>query len=319
MKSTTIMTYRDPNRFFREAFATHGSIRRHVILHVLFFGIVSTVILFASDAIEMYFRLRIVLEVAPYEVAGAALGLLLVLRTNAGYDRWWEGRKLWGAIVNQSRNFVIGALSYGPDDPEWRERIVRWTATFPHVARCSLRDEPPCSRIIALVGVDEAAAIAKSAHMPSYVSARLAEQLREACDRHAMNSFAFLQLDKERALLIDDIGACERILKSPLPVAYSIETRRFLALFLLMLPLVLLHHLEAIWMIPFITMIVAYPLLAIDQIGIELQNPFVTRNLCHLPLDEICETIERNVTGMLQDQRAMSLDPAVTPTSDSPS
>ncbi len=313
------MKYRDPNRFFREAFATQGSIRRHIILDVFFFGMVSTLILFASHAIERYFRLRIVLEVAPYEVAGAALGLLLVLRTNAGYDRWWEGRKLWGAIVNQSRNLVIGALSYGPDDPEWRERIVRWAAAFPHVARCSLRGEPPCSRVEALVGIDEADAIAKSAHMPSFVSARLAKSLREACERHTMNAFAFHQLDKERALLIDDIGACERILKSPLPVVYSIEIRRFIALFLLMLPLVLLHHLEAVWMIPFITMIVAYPLLAIDRIGVELQNPFVTRNLCHLPLDDICETIERNVTGMLQDQRAIRLDPAAAPTSDSPS
>ena len=65
------------------------------------------------------------IEVTPFEVAGGALSLLLVLRTNAGYDRWWEGRRLWGGIVNQSRNLAIAALSYGPDDPAWRDRFVR--------------------------------------------------------------------------------------------------------------------------------------------------------------------------------------------------
>jgi putative membrane protein len=139
--------------------------------------------------------------------------------------------------------------------------------------------------------------------MPSFVAWRLADLLQDACDRGEMDRFAFMQIDRERAMLIDHIGGCERILKSPLPLVYSIKIRRFIVLFVLTLPLALIHRLNGDWgnwLVPLITMLVAYPLLALDQIGIELQNPFSQSNLSHLPLDEICATIEGNLMGMAE-------------------
>jgi putative membrane protein len=253
--------------------------------------------------LEWLFQMPIGLEVAPFEVAGAVLGLLLVLRTNAGYDRWWEARRLWGGIVNQSRNLVIGALSYGPEDPAWREKFVRWVAVFPHIARCSLRGEPPSAEVAALIGSEDAGRVAQADHMPSFVAMKLGDLLREACDHRQMDRFVFLQVDRERPLLIDHIGACERILKTPLPLVYAIKIRRFIALFLLTLPFALLHKLDNSWLIPFITMLVAYPLMALDQIGIELQNPFSQANLSHLPLGDISATIERNLAGLLKTKQ----------------
>ncbi len=79
-----------------------------------------------------------------------------------------------------------------------------------------------------------------------------------------MDRFAFLQLDRERAALIDHIGACERILKTPLPLVYAIKIRRFIALFLLTLPFALLHRMNGDWLVPFITMMVAYPLIGVS-------------------------------------------------------
>jgi len=101
-------------------------------------------------------------------------------------------------------------------------------------------------------------------------------------------------------LLIDHIGACERILKTPLPQAYAIKIRRFIALFLLTLPFALLHRISGEWMVPLITMMVAYPLMSLDQIGIELQNPFAKANLSHLPLGDISANIEKNLVGLLR-------------------
>jgi len=75
----------------------------------------------------------------PYEIAGAALELLLVLRTNAGYDAGWEARRLWGGIINNCRHLVLAALCYGPDNVAWRDRLISLTASFAHVARRSLR------------------------------------------------------------------------------------------------------------------------------------------------------------------------------------
>jgi len=296
------MVFDDRRRFWREAFAWQGSVTPLVIPSVLAFGLFATVVCVLAWLGERQFAVRIGLEIAPFEIAGAALGLLLILRTNSGYDRWWEARKLWGGIVNQSRNVVISALAYGPGDSIWREKFVKWAAVFPHIARCNLRGEQPSSEVAALVGQDGSSQVASAGHMPSFVALKLAELLREACDGYDMDRFAFLQVDRERALLIDHIGACERILKSPLPLVYSIKIRRFIALFLLTLPFALLHRINTDWLVPLITMMVAYPLMSLDQIGIELQNPFASSNLSHLPLGDISANIEKNLTGLIRAQ-----------------
>jgi putative membrane protein len=298
------MILQDRYGFWRQAFALQGSITPLVIPYVLAFGVIATAIWGLGRLTEWLWQVKIGLEIAPFEIAGAALGLLLILRTNAGYDRWWEARKLWGGIVNQSRNVAISGLSYGPADAGWRERFVKWAAVFPHIARCSLRGEQPSPEVTELVGKASADQIAASAHMPSFVAMRLADLLREACDRYDMDRFAFMQIDRERAALIDHIGACERILKTPLPLVYAIKIRRFIALFLLTLPFALLHRINGDWLIPLITMLVAYPLISLDQIGIELQNPFAVANLSHLPLGDITATIERNLLGLLEAKRA---------------
>jgi putative membrane protein len=286
--------------FWHEAFAVHGSVTPLVMRHVIAFGFIAAGICGASWLAETLFQIHISLAVAPFEFAGVALGVLLVLRTNAGYDRWWEGRKLWGGIVNQSRNLGISAMAYGPDSVQWREQLIRWAAAFPHVARLSLRGERSGPEVGNLVGLVSANQIFSAEHMPSFVALRLGDLLQEACGRLGMDRFAFIQLDRERALLIDHVGACERILKTPLPRVYSIKIRRFIVLFLLTLPLALLHKLEGNWLVPVITMLVAYPLLSLDQIGIELENPFASKNLSHLPLDDISATIERNLLGVLE-------------------
>lgn len=147
--------------------------------------------------------------------------------------------------------------------------------------------------------------------MPSFVALKLGTLLREACDHHKLSGFAFMQVDKERVLLIDHIGACERILKTPLPLVYSIKIRRFITLFMFSLPLALLHRMSNDWLVPFITMLVAYPLISLDQIGVELQNPFAKQNLSHLPLGDISATIERNLTGLLKASPSVSSSAAL--------
>ena len=88
-------------------------------------------------------------------------------------------------------------------------------------------------------------------------------------------------------------------MQTPLALAYCIIIRQFIAIFLLTLPLVLLHKLASPWMVPLLCMAVSYPFIALDELGLELQNPFSKHNLSHLPLDDICATIERNVLALV--------------------
>src|SRR5947209_19249047 len=137
------MSSPDRRSFWREAFALQGSVTPHVLPNVLTFGMIATTVCVVGCLADRLFHVQIGLEVAPFEIAGAALSLLLIMRTTAGYERWWEARKLWGGIVNQSRNLAIDALAYGPADPNWRRQFIRWVIVYAHIARCSLRGEPP--------------------------------------------------------------------------------------------------------------------------------------------------------------------------------
>jgi ion channel-forming bestrophin family protein len=284
--------------FWREAWAIEGSITPHVAGLVVAFGAYAAAVMAVAAYAEQAYGVEIGVTIAPYEVAGAILGLLLVLRTNAGYDRWWEARRLWGGIVNQSRNLALTALAYGPRDPAWRDDMVRWTVAFAHAARRSLRGERELHEVAALLGPVAADTLAAADHPPSAAAAHLAALLRRAADAGELSGWAFQQADRERAALIDHVGGCERILKTPLPDVYAINIRRFLLLFLAALPFALLHKLEPAGLTPVATMLVAYPLLSLDRIGAELQNPFSTGAVNHLPLDDICATIERNLLAL---------------------
>lgn len=291
--------------FWRQTFALSGSVTLRVLPKVIVFGLISAGICIISWIVAGQHHTEMGVDAAPYGSAGAILALLLVLRTNAGYDRWWEGRKLWGGIVNQSRNLAIHALSYGPDDREWREDFVRWVAVYSHAARATLRGEPLPPEVAALIGPEAAAIVAGADHMPGLVDLKLGTLLNEAIERRGMNYFAFQQADRERALLLDHLGACERIAHSRMPLVYSIKIRQFITLFLLALPFALLGTFNSVLLVPLVTMLIAYPILALDQTGIELEDPFSTRNLSHLPLEQITATIERNLEGLLAADHAL--------------
>jgi len=284
-----------PERFWSEIDRIEGSATPYVLRRTLVFGLIALLVTFVEKHPAFP---NVAIPMAPYEVLGVAMGALLVLRTNAGYERWWEARKLWGGIVNQSRNLVIQALSYGPDDPEWKRQIVSWTAAFAYVSRRSLRAERHLPELGKLVGKVKAQRIASVEHMPTAVALAIGQLLREGADK-GMDRFAFLKAEDERARLIDHLGGCERILKTPLPEAYSIEIRQFIFVFLVALPFGILLKVD--WLTPLVTMLVAFPILALDEIGVELQDPFSERRLNHLPLDQICESLERNLMALLSD------------------
>lgn len=285
----------DPTRtFFRDAFAWHGSVSRKVLPSVVVFGA------FAAAVHGLYHVVpSIALEVGPFEIAGGVLGVLLVLRMNAGYDRWWEGRKLWGGIVNQCRNLSTAAVAVGPRDQRWRGEVVRWTAAFAHAARCSLRGERQIPEIEALLGPSVAREIAAADHMPSHVARVLDRLLGEAAERGELDRLAFHALLRERMALIDHLGGCERILKTPLPRVAAIKVRRFVFLYLMTLPFGVVER--AHWVVILVTAIVAYVTIGVDQVGAELENPFAVQHLSHLPLNDICATIERNVLALAED------------------
>jgi putative membrane protein len=279
--------------FLKTALAIRGSASPAVTQRVL-----SATLFSLACSFLFHHYPEVAVPITPFEYSGAVLSLFLLLRINSGLDRWWEARKVWGSIVNQSRNLAIIGCKYSSASPEVLTQFLNWVATWPHVMRESLRNERDLSEVVKLLGKAETDKIKASQHMPTYVGAKIAELISEL-RKKGLDDFAFQRAERERALLIDAIGACERIRNTPIPFSIAIIVRRFILLFLLLLPLGLVDR--VVWLTPFVVALAAYPLFYLDELGAELQNPFSPRNLSHLPLKSICIMIQSNVKMLVSE------------------
>jgi putative membrane protein len=176
--------------------------------------------------------------------------------------------------------------------------MVKWTVAFSFASKESLRNGNNFDELSDLLNEQELDALKSAIHMPLFVAGKIADLLQKARLSRQIDGFVFMAMEDQRGLLIDHIGACERILKTPMPLVYAIKVRRFILIFLLLLPFSLLDNLQ--FSSVFIFLLVAYPLLSLDRIGIELQNPFATKNLSHLPLGTICDSIKLHCLALLK-------------------
>lgn len=276
----------EAKEFFRGALMWRGSITPRVLPTLLLMSCYPLLLI----VLDRYWQPLPHLDVTPFEYTGVVLGLVLVFRTNAGHERWWEARKLWGGINNQTRNLVIVALNYGPLDESWRKELAKWAISFSFAAKESLRSGNNFENLNDLLNSRDIQELTTSIHKPLFIANKISALIKQERIEDRIDGFAFHIMESQRILLVDYIGGCERILKTPMPLVYAIKTRRFILIFLLLLPFSLIE--KAGFNSVFIFFLVAYPLLSLDRIGIELQNPFDIKSLSHLPLDSICETIK---------------------------
>ena len=275
--------------FLKTALTLKGSVTpkvmEKVILTVIYTGLVSYLCYLFPSA---------VLPIGPFEYGGLIMGLILVFRVNSGYDRWWEARKLWGNVVNQSRNLAIILVNYSNrGSHDWIVKITNMISALPYLMKDNLREQAPLQYLEHLFDSDSMARLSESKHRPLMLASMMAEELQRARNDYGLDSFAFLHAQEQIEHLIDAQGACERILKTPMPFVMAIKSRRFILFFLVMLPFALAN--VSLFISPLIAGMVSYALFSLDQIGIELQNPFTEKNLSHLPLQDICKTIEQNI------------------------
>lgn len=282
----------EPNNFLRGALAWSGSVTPRILLSVCVVGIYA----FGLAWIDANYHNLPHFAVTPFEYTGAVLGLLLVFRTNAGYDRWWEARKLWGGVVNQSRNLLIMTASYGTGNAAWQQEISKWIVAFSFTLKESLRLQKNFDDLTDLLNPNEIAQLQQAQHAPVFAANKIASLLELARFKQQLNHWTFAEFEKQRILLIESLGGCERILKTPIPLVYAIKIRRFILIYLVLLPFSLID--KAGLMTAPIAILVAYPLLSLDRIGLELQNPFAIKNLSHLPLQTICEGIKNIATTL---------------------
>jgi len=283
----------DPHRWWHHLFDLRGSVVRQIIYRVLAVVLWSAAVVLGDRHIH---SLNINQAATVHSLVGVALGLLLVFRTNASYDRFWEGRKLWGGMVNETRNLCrLARVLLGATSPDFQE-LVRWTISFPYSCMQRLRSRGGLGPIAADLPSAQREAVERAEHMPLAVSLELSGIIDKARRDGRIGEYHQGMLDQNVQLLIDYIGACERIHRTPLPFAYVVHLRRALLLYCLGLPVAIVGNFGW-WSVP-ASFLVAYTFFGIEEIGVEIEDPFGTDEN-DLPLERICKGIEGNLRALL--------------------
>jgi len=284
----------ETKRWAKVIFRIHGTVLPRILWRVILVVVVAAIATYAKKELHINIPTSSVL----HSIVGVALGLLLVFRTNSSYDRFWEGRNLIGSMVNQSRDLARQTASYLADAPfETRERIGHYIIALFASIRHSLRRERDTQEMEAMLTARELEQLKSMSAPPLLVARWISDQLvAEAADGR-LSEFRLIAMDTRLSEIVDLWGGAERILKTPVPFAYAHHIKGFLTIFCLTVPLSLLDSMG--WFTPFGAAIVAYGLFGIDEIGIEIEEPFGYDDN-DLPMEGIGETIARNVSDILE-------------------
>ncbi|MES2731704.1 MAG: bestrophin family ion channel [Bacteroidota bacterium] len=231
-----------------------------------------------------------------FSLLGILLSLLLVFRTNTAYDRYWEGRKQWGALVNHSRNLAVMLDALIPDDDLTnRHFFARTIANFAMVLKGHLRTG------VTFEELDETEdchveALKRYEHKPSRLSAILLRRIEEMHRLRLISGEDLLNLKPHHQALLDITGACERIQKTPIPFSYSFFIKLLITVYLLIFPFIISETYQYL-AIPAL-MLAAYALMGVEMIADEIEEPFGL-DCNDLPLGLMSRTIRRNVHEIL--------------------
>lgn len=244
------------------------------------------------------------LPVAAKSLAGVipsiVLGLLLVFRTNTAYERFWEGRKAWGTIVNNIRNLArliwVAVIEIDSIHLHEKEQALKLLVAFAVATKTHLRSRPIDDRLKDFVSPLQFSKLQGINNMPLEIAFWISDYLQAKHEQGQLNLYQMNELQNLLNGMVDMLGACERILRTPMPQAYAIHLKQLLLIYCLLLPFQIVDELRW-WTAPAVA-VVSFTLFGIEAIGVEIENPFGT-DPNDLPLDNICNTIERNIEDLI--------------------
>jgi ion channel-forming bestrophin family protein len=291
----------DPSQmpWLQHALRLRGSVIPAVFPRTMLCGIFG-VFISGLHAWGMPVNLPVLASVIPNVV----LGLMLVFRTNTAYERFWEGRKLWGGLNNAERNLArqIWAIVPATDHPQRQRKIeaLHLLVAFAVAMKLHLRREPINEELADLMPRSRFDNLKMMNNPPLEIAFWIEDYLQEqySGDRNTEQRLNIHQLTSMQNLLnqmVDSLGGCERILKTPIPLAYAIHLKQLLLIYCLTLPFQFVNQLQ--WWTAAVVILVSFTLFGIEAIGIEIENPF-GKDENDLPLDTICETMKRNVDDL---------------------
>lgn len=236
-------------------------------------------------------------------ILGSLISVLLAFKTSQSYDRWWEARKIWGTIVNDSRTLVLQVRTFLPDASR---QLVGPDAPLPvlayrQMAWCyclgqALRGQDPAAGLAPYLTPAEWASLAPQAHKPLALLAGHADQLRGLYQQGALNAYQQVQLDATLTRLTDAMGQAERIKATVFPVSYRLLVYLFIYLFLGALSLGLVKAI-GLWEIP-VLLTISSSFFLLERTARYLQDPFRNKPT-DTPVTAIARTVESSLRQLI--------------------
>ncbi|WP_019506635.1 bestrophin family protein [Pleurocapsa sp. PCC 7319] len=275
---------------------------RSSVIPAIWRRVVATMIFAAIVTVAYYEGFSVNQPIINSLIPTIVLGLLIVFRTNTAYDRYWEGRKLFGSLINNSRILSRNIWFIIPDktQEQQQEKITQVRLVFSLIVaiKTHLRKEYLNPELSNLLTDQQYLELKNVTHIPLRMINWLAAYFSDLYyQKGLINDRFFDLLNKSLDLIAGDMIGCERILNTPLPKAYSIHLRHLLLIYCLGLPFSYVSDLG--WgAIPAVGL-VSFALLGVEEIGIEIENPF-GRDPNDLPLDDLCKILHGNIEQLIQ-------------------
>lgn len=262
---------------------------RKLLPSIFFIGLYAALIVYFEIH---FFHLNTKNPTVMHSILGFVLSMLLVFRTNSAYDRWWEGRRIWGSFVNNSRNLALKFAALIPKEHKnEREVLKNLIINYVFATKNHLRDKYVQTEFIPCDGLTTSA-FADALHKPNKIAKTLYDKTYQLHQQNILKNEHLFILNDELKSFTDNCGACERIKNTPIPYSYNIFLKKMIFLYCMTLPVFFAS--EFGYTTVAITMIVLYVFASIELIAEEIEDPFGEDDN-DLPTDDICNRIKNNL------------------------
>lgn len=297
------MIVRQRTNWLKMLFIWRESVLKKIVVQLSVILVFSLLIYFFKGKIFDY---KVHLNPTIFTLIGLALAIFMGFCNSASYDRFWEGRKLWGLLVIETRSLTRQILSLvndsSPDAKEEKEKIIRMISAFCWSLNYQLRDKSGTEHLARLLSPEQVEHLKGKKFIPSIILGFIADWLNEQQQKGNIDTIVMTSMDHQLNQFSNISGGCERIYNTPLPFAYSVLLHRTVYLYCFWLPFGLVDTLD--WMMPLIVLLISYTFIALDAIIQEIGEPFGEEEN-DLALNSICRTIEYSIfeqAGMPQGE-----------------
>jgi ion channel-forming bestrophin family protein len=253
--------------WFQIAFRLRGSVIPAVASRVIVCGAFGCLI-----SVLYHFQVPVSWNSLQNVVPSVVLGLLLVFRTNTAYERFWEGRKCWGTLVNSIRNLSrliwVAVAEKNPQDKTEKVAALKLLVAFAVATKLHLRGQKLDPELDDLLPSDYRGSLQNVNNLPLEIAYLIGDYLQKKYEDDSLKLYQLNSLNELLNSMVDVLGGCERILKTPIPLAYAIHLKQLLLIYCLLLPLQLVAELN--WFTGPVVGLISFTLFGVEEIGLEM-------------------------------------------------